>query len=82
MKKKLKWVPVGLLAVFALLQFTNPARTNPPVVHDLAATSPPPAEIATLLRGDGEKISAWSGSGNVRRLGLHVAVIKLKLTYE
>jgi len=39
-------------------------------------------EIATLLRGDGEKISAWSGSGNVRRLGLHVAVIKLKLTYE
>jgi len=50
MKKKLKWVPVGLLAVFALLQLTNPARTNPPVVHDLAATSPPPAEIATLLR--------------------------------
>jgi hypothetical protein len=37
------------VAGFALLQLTNPAQTNPPVVHDLAAGDPPPAEIATLL---------------------------------
>jgi hypothetical protein len=50
MKKKLKWIPVLLLVSFALLQLTNPARTNPPVVHDLAATKAPPAEITALLR--------------------------------
>ncbi|HEY5041189.1 MAG TPA: heme-binding domain-containing protein [Verrucomicrobiae bacterium] len=50
MKKKLKWVFGALIVVFALLQFTNPARTNPPVVNDLAATNPPPPEITTLLR--------------------------------
>jgi hypothetical protein len=50
MKKKLKWIPVLLLVGFALLQLTNPARTNPPVVHDLAATNAPPAEITALLR--------------------------------
>ena len=32
-----------------LLQLTNPARTNPPVVHDLAAGNPPPAEVTALL---------------------------------
>ena len=31
MKKKLKWIFGALVAVFALLQLTNPARTNPPV---------------------------------------------------
>ena len=34
-------------------------------------------EIATLLRGDLEKISAWSGRWEARRFALHVAVIVL-----
>ena len=50
MKRKLKWIFGALVVVFGLLQFTNPARTNPPVVNDLAATNPPPPEIAALLR--------------------------------
>lgn len=47
-----KWKLILPLAavVFVALQFTNPARTNPPVGHDLAATKPPPAAIITLLR--------------------------------
>jgi hypothetical protein len=54
MKKKLKWLKwifAALAVVFALLQFTNPPRTNPPVVpgHDLMATNPPPPQIAALL---------------------------------
>ena len=51
MKKKLKWIFAGLAVVFALLQFTNPPRTNPPVAsgHDLLATNPPPPQIAALL---------------------------------
>jgi hypothetical protein len=36
-----------------------------------------PAEIATLLRGDVETISAWSESWSARRFALHVAVIVL-----
>jgi hypothetical protein len=36
-------------AGFALLQLTNPARTNPPVVHDLMATAPPPPRVAAML---------------------------------
>ena len=52
MKKKLKWIFAALVAVFALLQLTNPPRTNPPVVpgHDLMDTNPPPPEIAARLR--------------------------------
>jgi hypothetical protein len=50
MKKKVKWILGALVIVLALLQLTNPVRTNPPVVHDLAATNPPPAEITALLR--------------------------------
>jgi hypothetical protein len=50
MKKILKWI-VGVLAVgFVLLQFTNPPRTNPPVVSDLMAGNPPPAHVAAMLR--------------------------------
>jgi hypothetical protein len=49
MKKKLKWIFVALVVVFALLQFTNPSRTNPPVASDLMATNPPPPEIAAML---------------------------------
>ena len=47
MKKKLTWSVVVLAVVFGLLQFTNPARTNPP------ATSPftnAPPQIAAILR--------------------------------
>jgi hypothetical protein len=49
MKKILKWIFAVLLLGFVLLQFTNPPRTNPPVVHDLMATSVPPPEIAAML---------------------------------
>jgi len=43
MKTKYKRILGALIVVFVLLQFTNPARTNPPVIHDfLAATMPPP----------------------------------------
>jgi hypothetical protein len=49
MKRKLKWISTGFIAVFALLQFTNPPRSNPPVVHDLMATNSTPPEIAALL---------------------------------
>jgi hypothetical protein len=55
MKRKLKWlkwISAALVAVFALLQFTSPPPTNPPVAsgHDLMATNPPPPQIAALLR--------------------------------
>ncbi len=49
MKKKLKWLCGAFVVAFALLQLTNPARTNPPVVNDLMATSPPPAPVAAML---------------------------------
>ena len=50
MKKKLKWVVGGLIVLFGLLQFTNPARTNPPVVQDLMATNAPPPQVDASLR--------------------------------
>jgi hypothetical protein len=49
MKKILKWIFGALVVVFVLLQLTNPARTNPPVVLDLMATNPPPPAIAAML---------------------------------
>jgi hypothetical protein len=49
MKNKLKWIAVALVAGFLLLQLTNPARTNPPVVSDLMATNPPQPPIAATL---------------------------------
>ena len=51
MKTLLKWVLPALVAVFLLLQLTNPARTNPPVPPggDISATNPPPPQIAALL---------------------------------
>jgi hypothetical protein len=49
MKKKLKWILLALVVAFGLLQFTNPPRINPPVVHDLMATSVPPPQIAATL---------------------------------
>ncbi|MDE3068926.1 MAG: heme-binding domain-containing protein [Verrucomicrobiota bacterium] len=54
MKQKTKWiVGAGAAVVFAALQLTNPARTNPPVLpgHDLMATNPPPPQVAALLHG-------------------------------
>jgi hypothetical protein len=36
-----------------------------------------PSEISTLLRGESETISAWSGGWNARRFALHTAVIVL-----
>jgi hypothetical protein len=49
MKKFLKWILGTLVVVFAGLQLTNPARTNPQVVRDFMATNPPPPEIAAML---------------------------------
>jgi len=49
MKKKLKWILAALVVVFAFLQFINPPRTNPPVIHDLMAGSAPPPQIALTL---------------------------------
>jgi len=49
MKKKLKWILVAFVAAFVLLQFTNPARTNPPVAHDLMAAGVPPPQIGAML---------------------------------
>jgi hypothetical protein len=49
MKKKLKWIFGALLAMFALLQFTNPARTNPPVKNNFPVTNAPP-QVTLMLR--------------------------------
>ncbi len=40
------------MVAFALLQFTNPDRTNPPVTpgSELFARNPPPPPVAALLR--------------------------------
>jgi len=51
MKKKLRWILGALVVVFALLQLTNPARTNPPVVHDFLAAETPPPPLAARFRG-------------------------------
>src|SRR5450631_1216278 len=50
MKKKLKWILGGLAVAFLLLQLTNPARTNPPVVADLITTSHASPPVAAMLR--------------------------------
>lgn len=49
MKTKIKWIFTGFATAFVLVQFLNPSRTNPPVIHDLMATNPPPPQIAALL---------------------------------
>lgn len=49
MKVKYKWILAGFATAFVLAQLANPSRKNPPVVHDLMATNPPPPEIAALL---------------------------------
>ncbi len=49
MSKKLKWIFGALVVTFGLLQFTNPPRTNPPVVNDMMAANGPPPKIAAML---------------------------------
>lgn len=49
MKRKLKWILAAIAVVFVLLQFTNPARTNPPVKNNFPITNAPPP-IAAMLR--------------------------------
>jgi len=49
LKRKLKWFFLAFVAGFALLQLTNPPRTNPPVTSDLMASNPPPPQIAAML---------------------------------
>ncbi|HTB85583.1 MAG TPA: heme-binding domain-containing protein [Candidatus Sulfotelmatobacter sp.] len=50
MKKKLKWFLLALAGIFLLLQFTNPARTNPPVTRDFITVMRPPADVAASIR--------------------------------
>src|SRR5580658_849252 len=49
LKKNLKWAFLGLMLVFAGLQFVQPAHTNPPVKTDFVATLNPPAKIADMF---------------------------------
>ena len=51
MKKRRKWIVGALAVIFVALQFTNPSRTNPPVVQDFLAAENPPAPITALFRG-------------------------------
>ncbi|HEX3889855.1 MAG TPA: heme-binding domain-containing protein [Verrucomicrobiae bacterium] len=50
MKKKLKWIFGALVVAFALLQFTSPSRTNPPVKNDFIVAVNPPPQMAAMLR--------------------------------
>jgi hypothetical protein len=50
MKKKLKWVVVGAIVIFAVLQLFNPPHTNPPVKADFMAATSPPAPVANAIR--------------------------------
>jgi hypothetical protein len=49
LKRELKWFFAAVVAGFALLQLTNPVRTNPPVVSDLMASNRPPPQVAAML---------------------------------
>ena len=51
MKKRWTWIAGALVVIFVLMQFTNPARTNPPVIHDFLTAEAPPAPLAALFRG-------------------------------
>jgi hypothetical protein len=52
MNPRIRMALGAVLVALSVLQFSNPARVNPPVVpgHDLLAVHPPPPEIAALLR--------------------------------
>ena len=49
----MKWIFGALVVMFALLQFTNPARTNPAAApeNSVMATNAPPPNIAAMLHG-------------------------------
>jgi hypothetical protein len=47
--KKLKWILAALVVAFAVAQFFNPPRTNPPVKTDFIAATAPPPQIQNLL---------------------------------
>ncbi|MCA1623962.1 MAG: heme-binding domain-containing protein [Acidobacteria bacterium] len=51
MQKKLKWLVVVSALLFVALQFTSPARTNPPVEtsQTLEATTEVPPQVAEVL---------------------------------
>jgi hypothetical protein len=49
MKKKLKWLALVVVAGFVVIQFANPARTNPPVVKDISANTAVPNDVTALL---------------------------------
>ncbi len=51
MKKRWTRILGALVVIFVALQFTNPSRTNPPVVQDFLAAENPPPPIATLFHG-------------------------------
>ncbi|HAO81045.1 MAG TPA: hypothetical protein DCQ92_19160 [Verrucomicrobia subdivision 3 bacterium] len=48
--KKWKLILLAALGIFAALQLTNPARTNPPVITDFITAAKPPAAVATSIR--------------------------------
>ncbi|HWD92086.1 MAG TPA: heme-binding domain-containing protein [Verrucomicrobiae bacterium] len=52
MNKRFKWTGISAVAAFGLLQLTNVARINPPVLpgHDLLSTNAPPLQITAMLR--------------------------------
>jgi hypothetical protein len=50
MKKKLKWVAAGAIAIFVVLQFFNPPHVNPPVKTDFISAAAPPASVAASVR--------------------------------
>jgi hypothetical protein len=47
--KKWKLILLGLAGLFIILQFTNPARTNPPVQQDGLTTLQAPAGVTASL---------------------------------
>ena len=50
MKKKLKWILIGAIAVFTVLQFFSPPHINPPVKTDFIAAASPPPSVAASIR--------------------------------
>jgi hypothetical protein len=48
--KKWRLILTAAIGIFAALQLTNPARTNPLVKADFIATASPPASVAATLR--------------------------------
>jgi len=50
MKKKIKWVLIGAIVVFGVLQLFNPPHINPPVKTDFITAAAPPASVAASMR--------------------------------